>query len=63
MLLIINIGGERMKFILKVLLLLTAVLGALFTIYYYNLDMKLMRSVVLPLLNKHYDARKIERYI
>ncbi|NLC73293.1 MAG: hypothetical protein GX684_05935 [Ruminococcaceae bacterium] len=52
-----------MKFILKVLLLLTAVLGALFTIYYYNLDMKLMRSVVLPLLNKHYDARKIERYI
>lgn len=63
MLLIINIGGELMKFILKVLLLLTAVLGALFTIYYYNLDMKLMRSVVLPLLNKHYDARKIERYI
>ena len=30
---------------------------------YYNLDMKLMHSVVIPLLNKHYDARKIEHEI
>jgi len=28
--------------------------SVLFVIYYYNLDMKLMRSVVVPFLNKHY---------
>ena len=31
-------------------------LAVLFVIYYYNLDMKLMRSVVVPFLNKHYDS-------
>ncbi len=45
----------------KVLLILAAVLGALFTVYYFNLDMKLMRSVVMPFLNRHYDSRKTER--
>ena len=37
--------------------------GALFVIYYYNLDMKLMRSVVVPFLNKHYDSVKREHQI
>ena len=31
-------------------------LAVLFVIYYYNLDMKLMRSVVVPFLNKHLTA-------
>ncbi|MEG1633590.1 MAG: hypothetical protein RR314_06005 [Oscillospiraceae bacterium] len=37
-----------------------ALLGGLYTIYYYNLDMKLMRNVVLPFLDRHYDKRKVE---
>ena len=38
-------------------------LAVLFVIYYYNLDMKLMRSVVVPFLNKHYDSVKRELQI
>ena len=38
-------------------------LGLLFAVYYYNLDMKLMRSVVIPLLNKHHDSVKREHLI
>ena len=38
-------------------------LAVLFVIYYYNLDMKLMRSVVVPFLNKHYDSVKREHQI
>ena len=34
-------------------------LAVLFVIYYYNLDMKLMRSVIVPFLNKHYDLSLI----
>ena len=38
-------------------------LAVLFVIYYYNLDMKLMRSVVVPFLTKHYDSVKREHQI
>lgn len=48
------------KFFGKLLLTLILAVSGLFTVWYFNLDMKLMRSVVLPLLNKHYDSRKIE---
>lgn len=47
----------------KVLLAIIGTFSLLFFIYIKNLDMKLMRSVVLPLLNKHYDSRKIEHVI
>lgn len=47
----------------KILLALLGTLGLLFFVYMRNLDMKLVRSVVLPLLNKHYDSRKIEHVI
>lgn len=52
-----------MKFVWKLILGLLGLTGGLFAVYYYNLDMKLMHSVVIPLLNKHYDARKIEHEI
>ena len=52
-----------MKIFLKILAGLFALLGGLFAVYYYNLDMKLMHSVIIPFLNKHYDARKIEHVI
>lgn len=45
----------------KFLLMFSAAIAALFTVYYFNLDMKLVRFVVKPLLDKHYNSRKIER--
>lgn len=52
-----------MKLFWKIFAALAAVLGLLFTVYIFNLDMKLMRSVVLPFLNKHYDRKKPEHVI
>ena len=52
-----------MKKVLKLLGLLFALLSGLFAVYYFNLDMKLMRSVVLPFLDKHYDSVKREHII
>lgn len=49
-----------MKTIGKILGALILTLSALFAVYYYNLDMKLMRSVVIPLLDKHHDSVKRE---
>lgn len=51
-----------MKTVLKIFAVLTAVLSALFAVYYFNLDMRLMRSVVLPFLNRHYDSVKREHH-
>lgn len=45
-----------MKKLFKLLALLLALLSGLFAVYYFNLDMKLMRSVVLPFLDKHHDS-------
>ena len=52
-----------MKIFLKFLAGLLALLGGLFAVYYYNLDMKLMHGVIIRFLNKHYDARRIEHVI
>ena len=52
-----------MKVIWKILAALFAVVALLFTVYIFYLDMKLMRSVVLPFLNKHYDKKKPEHVI
>lgn len=46
-----------MKKLLKIFAILISVLSGLFAVYYFNLDMKLMRSVVLPFLNKHFDKQ------
>ena len=52
-----------MKVIWKILAALFAVVALLFTVYIFNLDMKLMRSVVLPFLNKHYDSQVRDKRI
>lgn len=50
--------------ILRILLILAIVVVALFvltfTVYFFNLDMKLMAAVE-PMLDKIYDRRKRER--
>ena len=52
-----------MKKLLKLLGILLGTVSALFAVYYFSLDMKLMRSVVLPFLDKHYDSVKREHLI
>ena len=52
-----------MKKLGKLMALLLGALGGLFAVYYFNLDMKLMRYVVLPFLDKHHDNVKREHYI
>ncbi|MDD5902324.1 MAG: hypothetical protein PUC58_03055 [Oscillospiraceae bacterium] len=52
-----------MKVIAKMMGISTATLAALFAVYYFNLDMKLMRSVVVPILDKHHDSVKREHLI
>ena len=56
-----------MKFAAKLLksLLITAALlfAGTFTIYYLNLENKLIYYVVRPLLNKHYDAQVRDKRI
>lgn len=51
------------KFLFKAFGITGGALAVLFVIYYYNLDMKLMRSIVMPFLNKHYDSVKREHQI
>ena len=55
--------GEIIKNVITNLSITGGALAVLFVIYYYNLDMKLMRSVVVPFLNKHYDSVKREHQI
>ena len=52
-----------MKKVLKLLGLLFALLSGLFAVYYFNLDMKLMRSVVLPFMDKYFDRKQPQRII
>lgn len=52
-----------MKVMSKVLLAGAAAYFALFSVYYFNLDMKLMKYVVVPFLDKHYDSIKREHLI
>ena len=52
-----------MKTIAKLMGLGSAALAALFAVYYFNLDMKLVRFVVVPLLDKHYDSVQREHVL
>ena len=52
-----------MKILTKVLGVSSITLAVLFMIYYFNLDMRLMRSVIMPFLDKHYDSIKREHLI
>ena len=52
-----------MKLFWKVFAALPAVLALLFTVYIFNLDMKLMRGLVLPFLNRHYDRQNRQHVI
>lgn len=52
-----------MKTILKLFGAASGAVALLFAIYYFNLDMRLVRSVVVPLLERHYDSVKREQMI
>lgn len=48
------------KAIVKIIAALAAVFGITFTIYWFNLDMKLIRKVYMA-LQKHYDNLKRDK--
>ena len=50
-----------MKVLAKIMGMGSLTLAALFAVYYFNLDMRLMRSVIVPF--KHYDSVKREHLI
>ena len=52
-----------MKTLFKIFAVLFAAISALFAVYYFNLDMKLMRSVVLPFMDKYFDKQQPQRII
>lgn len=52
-----------MKLMAKALGLSCAALAGLFAVYYFNLDMKLVRGVIVPFLDKHYDSVSREHVI
>ena len=52
-----------MKTPFKIFAVLFAAISALFAVYYFNLDMKLMRSVVLPFMDRYFDRQKREHII
>lgn len=52
-----------MKVLGKTLAISAAALGGLFAVYYFNLDMKLMKYVILPFLDKHHDSVKREHLV
>lgn len=52
-----------MKIIGKIAGMGALTFAALFSVYYFNLDMRLMRSVIVPFLDKHYDSVKREHLI
>ena len=45
-----------MKLMAKILGVSCGATALLFAVYYFNLDMKLVRGVVVPLLDRHYDS-------
>ena len=52
-----------LKTILIILGIIVVIIALLFTVYFFNLDMKFMVKVVAPKLNKVYDKRKRKQYI
>lgn len=51
------------RLIRKLLKIALIVFAASFTVYYLNLENKLIYYVVRPFLNKHYDAQVRDRKI
>lgn len=53
-----------MKKFLKIFAIaLPALFAVLFTVYFFNLDMKFVAKFVEPLLDKHYDKIERKQYV
>ena len=55
--------GFFLKLLLKIAGIALGLFVVTFAAYYFNLDMKLVRSVVVPLLDRHYDSVHREQTI
>ena len=58
-----KIKNTFLKLLLKLLLILFSFIAVTFVVYFFNLDMKLMRSVVLPFMDKYFDKQQPQRII
>ena len=56
------IKSKCIRFLLKVLAVLFGLFVVTFTVYFFNLDMKLTAKIE-PILLKHYDKIKRSNYI
>lgn len=54
--------GKLFKVIAKLVAVFVALFSVTFTIYYLNLDMKLVRKIY-DLLGKHYDEQEKDRQL
>lgn len=60
-------GGKKMNQLTRIALKTAGIgvgtLFVLFNIYFWNLDMKLMRSVIVPFLQNYHDNKEHDRLI
>lgn len=54
--------SKPVKVLLKLLLVLVSAFAVTFTVYFFNLDMKLTAAIE-PLLIKHYDSLKRDTHL
>lgn len=52
-----------LKIVLIIALAAVGVFALLFTVYFFNLDMKLMVNIVAPFFEKHYDRMERKQYL
>ena len=55
--------SKTVKLILGIVLIPVALFAVLFTVYYFNLDMKFMSKFVEPFLLKHYEKIPRKQYV
>ena len=54
---------EDMNLMVTIFIIIAVVFILLFTIYFFNLDMKLMLNIVVPCLEKFYDKLDRNQYL
>ena len=52
-----------LKVILIIAVVLVVLFVLLFTVYFFNLDMKLIVNVIAPFLEKYHDKKEHDQYI
>ena len=54
---------KALKLLFNLFLLATGLFAVTFTVYFFNLDMKLIVNVIAPMLEKYHDKKKHDQYV